>query len=363
MRFSCWLCKGRDGSGLSMKTTFPRSSLARTGLTLAVALVGAALARALNMPVFMLTGPAVAVSLCGLGGMPLEIDPRVRNLCFMVLGMTVGSGFDPDALGAMVRWPLAFAGIFLVTWGTMVGARAILSRGFGFTPYAALLAGSPGHLSFVIAMAEGSGQDVVRISVVQSVRLLLLTLVVPFVAVALGVDMGAALAPAGAGWPLWTIALMGGAAWIAAQGLVRLRVPAPLLIGAMLVAGIFQLSGVQSGVMPDWMVMPAYLALGALIGTRFAGVQLAEFLRDLGAGLAVTGIAGAASAIAAFVIAVALGMPPSHVLVAFAPGGLETMIAMGVVLGIAPGFVAACHITRLLVLSVLLPLMARRSIS
>ncbi len=361
MRFSGWLCKGLGDSNRSMQKRDARSSMARTGLTLAVALIGAGAACALHMPVYMLTGPAVAVTLGGVAGLPVGIDSRVRNVCFVLLGMAVGSGFNPDAVGAMLRWPLAFAGIFLVTWITMLASRFVLARGFGFAPYAALLAGSPGHLSFVIAMAEHRGEDVVRISVVQSVRVLLLTLVVPFVALAFGVDMSGPLSPAGAGWPLWTLGLLAGAAWIAALGLARLRVPAPLLIGAMIASGGWQLSGVQSGGMPDWLVMPAYLALGALIGTRFADIRTQDLLRNLGAGLAITVIAVVVAAIAAFAVAVALGMPPSHVLVAFAPGGLETMIAMGVVLGIVPGFVAACHITRLLVLSVLLPLMARGS--
>jgi len=59
-------------------------------------------------------------------------------------------------------------------------------------------------------------------------------------------------------------------------------------------------------------------------------------------------------------VAWALGMPLAHVLVAFAPGGLETMIALGAVLAVVPGFVAACHIMRLVVLSVLLPAMLAR---
>jgi uncharacterized membrane protein AbrB (regulator of aidB expression) len=54
-------------------------------------------------------------------------------------------------------------------------------------------------------------------------------------------------------------------------------------------------------------------------------------------------------------------MPVAHVLVAFAPGGLETMIAMGAVLGVVPGFVAACHIARLFVLTFLLPMLLART--
>jgi len=53
-------------------------------------------------------------------------------------------------------------------------------------------------------------------------------------------------------------------------------------------------------------------------------------------------------------------MPVAHVVVAFAPGGLETMVAMGVMLGANPGFIVACHIARLLVLSVLVPLFTGR---
>jgi len=95
--------------------------------------------------------------------------------------------------------------------------------------------------------------------------------------------------------------------------------------------------------------------LGALIGTRFSGVPLTQFLNGLSAGIAITVVAVVFAAMASVPVAWALGMPLVHVLVAFAPGGLETMIAMGAVLGVVPGFVAACHIARLLVLTVLLP--------
>ena len=39
---------------------------------------------------------------------------------------------------------------------------------------------------------------------------------------------------------------------------------------------------------------------------------------------------------------------------------IPTKDAMGVAMGVIPGFVAACHIARLMVLSVLLPMMAGR---
>ena len=342
-----------------MKDILQRSGIARTSLTLGIAAFGALVGAAVSAPVYVLLGPAVAVSLAGLAGVPVAIDTRFRDICFLVLGLAVGAGFDQGALGTMLRWPVAFVGVAVLTWATMASCRAVLVRGFGFSRSAGLLAGAPGHLSFVIAMAEETGTDVVRVALVQSVRLLALTLVVPFVGLALGMDMTGSLVPQGAQWGLLTLAGLAAVAWAVATGLKRLRAPAPLLIGAMLTAGAFQLTGVQTGVMPAWLSLPAYLTLGALIGTRFAGVHPRVLWRNLGAGCAITAVAVVFAALAAVIAAMALGMPASHVLVAFSPGGLETMIAMGVVLGVVPGFVAACHITRLMVLSVLLPVMAR----
>ncbi len=148
---------------------------------------------------------------------------------------------------------------------------------------------------------------------------------------------------------------------VAGMALGRLGVPAPLLVGPMLVSAIGHLSGLAPGVLPLWLVLPAYLVLGALIGTRFSGVSLADLTSGLAAGLAVTAVAVLLALVASVPVALALGVPLAHLLVAFAPGGFETMIAMGAVLGVVPGFVAACHMMRLLVLSVLLPLMLSRT--
>lgn len=331
-----------------------------TALTLGVGLCGAGLAWLVSAPIYILLGPAVAVSLACLAGMPSGIADPLRNTCFVVLGVAVGAGFDQDALGAMLRWPLAFVFMALVIWAIIVLCRAMLVRFFGFEARSAVLAAAPGHLSFVIAIAQESGSDVARISIVQSVRLLALTLVVPFLAMAMGVDLTGNLAPAGAAMAPWVMLLVLGAS--VGVGLVfqRLSVPAPLLLGAMVTSGLGHLTGASPGVMPQWLILPAYLVLGSLIGTRFAGVTPALFKSGLAAGMAITGVAVVLAALASVPVAWALGMPLAHVLVAFAPGGLETMIAMGVVLGVVPGFVAACHIARLLVLSVLLPVMLGR---
>jgi membrane AbrB-like protein len=331
-----------------------------TAVTLVVGALGALLGWALNLPVFMLLGPVIAVSLSSLSGLRTTIDPRLRDACFVVIGLAVGGGFNTDALAAMIRWPLAFLFMALIIWLIMVTCRALLVRFFDFDARSALLASAPGHLSFVIAMASDTGSDVARISITQSVRLLALTLVVPFATVAMGIDLGGDISPQGEAMGLVTVAIMIGLSVGLGLLLGRVSVPAPLLMGAMIVSALGHLTNVAPGVVPQWLILPAYLVLGSLIGTRFSGVTPKRFLGGLAAGMTITLVAVGFAGLGAAPVAWALGMPIAHVLVAFAPGGLETMIAIGAVLGVIPGFVAACHISRLVVLSVLLPWMLAR---
>jgi uncharacterized membrane protein AbrB (regulator of aidB expression) len=110
------------------------------------------------------------------------------------------------------------------------------------------------------------------------------------------------------------------------------------------------------GAVPAWLMLPAFVGLGTLIGTRFAGMTWTRFRASVLAGLSVTIVTAVLTALAAIPVSMALAMPTAHVLAAFAPGGLETMVALGATMAASPGFIAACHVMRLVILSVLIPL-------
>jgi len=143
--------------------------------------------------------------------------------------------------------------------------------------------------------------------------------------------------------------------------LKRLRVPAALLIGAMVVSAIGHLSASSPGVLSPSIAQGTLVIMGTLIGTRFSGISISKLRQSLTAGLATTTLTVGLAVVAATPAAAFLGMPVAHVLIAFAPGGLETMIVMGAVLGANPGFVAASHVGRLLLLTVLVPAVLSRT--
>ncbi|MBV1895185.1 MAG: AbrB family transcriptional regulator [Rhodobacteraceae bacterium] len=339
-----------------MSFQIPTSQPILTITTLAIGAIGAALAYALSLPASVLIGPAIAVSLTSLVGLRMEISTLARDACFVLLGLGIGAGFDAQATAAILRWPLAFLIMAIMLVAIIQICSVILIRFFGFERRSAILSAAPGHLSYVLGLASDLKGDVGRVAVVQTIRLLALSVSVPFVALAMGYEMSPVAMAGGTPMSLWHILVLVLAAIVLGAVLKRLNMPAPLLLGAMAASSLSHATELTPGGMPIWLMTPAFLVLGTLIGTRFSGMSLASFRASLMAGLTTTVVAVALAGLAAVPVAWALGMPVPHVLAAFSPGGLETMVAMSATMGASPGFVAACHVIRLLILTVLIPI-------
>lgn len=337
-----------------------RASLMTTGQTLIVGGIGAWIAGLLGAPIAVLTGPATLVCLAALAGMRTGIDDTVRNLTFLVIGVGIGSGVDTDATQAMLRWPLAFAVLGVMLWVTLWLCARVLERGFGLPRRSAYLAAAPGHLSFVVSLSSALELDTTRIVVIQSVRLLVLTLTVPIIAIAFGYELTDQIMPPGIpiGWHHFGLLLIAGL--IIGYIFDRIGLPAALLIGGMVASSLGHGTGLTPGILHPWFTFLGLMTVGTLIGARFDGITRQSLMQSLAAGLTATTITTLMAVLAALPIAYTLNFDPTHVLIAFAPGGLETMIAMGVVLGANPGFVAACHVARLLFLTILIPFFVGR---
>jgi len=184
------------------------------------------------MPPFTCCWASRAGVFAGLAGAAVGIALSLRNVCFVSL--PVGRGRVRSQCGRCdAALALSICGDGGAGLGDACAQRWLLSRFFGFDRRAALLASAPGHLSFGLGDGGEGGDNVARISTTQSVRLLSLTLVVPFVALAMGVDLGGTIVPDGAVMGAITLAVMAACrSGRAAAG--RIRVPAPMLIGPML---------------------------------------------------------------------------------------------------------------------------------
>lgn len=69
-------------------------------LTALVGSMGALIASLLNIPAPFLSGPALAVTITGLAGVRLGIPAFIRNACFVVVGISMGTSVTPTVIDA-----------------------------------------------------------------------------------------------------------------------------------------------------------------------------------------------------------------------------------------------------------------------
>ncbi len=323
--------------------------------TLAVGAIGAGVAWALGVPAPFLTGPAAFVSAVSLMGVKTEIPDLLRDICFVLIGVGMGSGVTPEVVQAAAQWPLPLVALSLLLLVLFFGGAESLTRLFGQDRTTARLAATPGHLSFVLSLSTEVKADLPMIAVIQSLRVLVLTLLVPaVVALISDADLSMTQAPyAPMAVPALLIIVV--ISVLIGLGFQRLKVPAALLLGGMVISTLAHATGVVEGGMPLWVAIPTFAIMGTIIGTRFSGVTLGLVRQALGASLVLTAIALAATLGAAFLVNAMTDLPLLDLLIAFAPGGLETMAALALLLQADPAFVALHHVYRLVFLSILVP--------
>jgi membrane AbrB-like protein len=333
---------------------------AAVAMALALGAAGAAAAWLLSVPAPFILGPAVVVTIAGVAGLATDVPSQLRNGVFVVIGAIMGSGVTPQVLDAARHWPQSFALLAASLVLIMAVTTGLFRWLYTYDRVTAVLSSTPGHLSFILGLGAVTGGNLAAISVIQSVRLLALTLFVP-VFVALG-GHELPLAPGTAdALPLLQLAAMLPACAALGFTLHWLRLPAAFLIGAMLVSTVAHLSGLVEGMVPDWLAVPSFIVMGTMIGTRFSGVRPRDLARYAGAGLMTTFIAVAIAGAAAYVSSWLTGLPLGPMLVAFAPGGVETMAAIALLINADPAFVAAHHVMRLFILTALVPIFLGRT--
>ena len=327
----------------------------KTILALVIGSVGALFAFAVQLPAPALTGPSIAVTLAGILGVKLAFEPRVRDISFLVIGLSMGTSVTPEVYQSAKQWPFSLAAIVLTVTVAFFLSQWVLKKYWKYDPKTAVLGASPGHLSFVIGLGMDTGADIRLVSIVQSIRVLALTLVVPMVVVWSGLASGDFSGPSIFMTLTWVAASLALAALLG-LGFKKLRVPAAFVLAGMFVSIASHLSGTVSGHMPDWLTLPALTILGSMIGTRFSGVTAAELKKAFSAGMAITFVGMFAALSFAVLLSFFVDLPIAQLVVAFAPGGVEVMAAMAFALDLDPTFVATHHIARIFYLSFFVPL-------
>jgi membrane AbrB-like protein len=339
-----------------MRLSFPsRSTLLHTLETLLLGIGGGVLFAWLQLPGGLISGAMITVAIAAFAGRPLGMPPLLTQTILVLLGISLGSLVSRQMLHDMSAYPLTITLLALATFCATLGSSLYLQRVHAWDRTSALLAGSPGALSQIIMIAHERDADVAAIAVVQTVRVILLTAGLPLLLAAAGLAHAAApRLTAGVADPT-ALAMLALAAVATGWLLRRLKFPASWMFGAMLGSALLHGSGAIEGGLPPEVRAAALIGIGALIGTRFAKISARTVLRYVGAALGSFAVAIAISGLFVAAIFTMTEVRFSDIVVAFAPGAMDAMLALALTLHIDPVFVGAHHLARFVFVSVATP--------
>jgi membrane AbrB-like protein len=138
--------------------------------------------------------------------------------------------------------------------------------------------------------------------------------------------------------------------------LLRLaKFPASWMFGAMIASSLLHGMGLIEGGLPPWVRNVALVGIGALMGSRFARMKIKTLASHLNAAVGSFAIAIAISSVFVAAIVVTTNVHFADILVAFAPGAMDAMLALALTLHIDPVFVGAHHLSRFVFVTIATP--------
>ncbi len=317
-----------------------------TAAQLLVAGLGGLIFNVLGLPAAWFSGAVVAVVIWIALGQGRSMPSPLVDAAMLTSGVTMGTGVTPEALAAMAHYPVSLV-VLLFALVAITGASSFwLVRVSGWRRDDAILASAPGAMSAILAIAVDRGSDILPITVVQSVRFLILVTLLPSAVAFLG-DVGGDLplqgrsimSPAGL-----FVTLAGG--WALGLVFARFGVAAPVLFGGAAASALLHGTEAAPGVVPPVLAAGGFILVGAYIADRVRGLTWAMLRRTLPAALGSFAVGMGAAAACAALAAVLARVAFADALVAFAPGGLEAMMVLALSLGLDPLYVATHHLAR-----------------
>ena len=330
------------------------STAFRTLAAFGVAAIGGFALDRVGVPAAWVSGATVSVAVATGLGFDLRLSPAIRDVVFVLLGISMGAGVTPDTIARLPHWPASLALLAVTVAGVIGGVYLFLRRVAGWDRATAFYSAIPGAMSYVMAMAVESSADLRRVAITQTFRIMVLVVLMPLLIVGTGLG--------GSGAPLvrppadvTELALLLGAGVAGALAAHRAGIPAGLMTGAFVISAVVHGAGLVHGNLPQEVLVPCFLTVGIVIGTRFVGTDRQLLMSSALASVGALGVAGVVSILGVVGVILTTDIGFDAAALAFAPGGLEAMTALSFMMGADPAYVATHQVFRFVGMVLALP--------
>ena len=330
--------------------------LIRGIFTLALALAAAWACTLMQTPLPWMIGPLIATGVVSMLGAPTYSYTPLRNAGQWVIGTALGLYFTPQvvALVASLWWAITLNIVWALALGFGFGAwlHRVHSRPGklhlpGLSRTTTYFAAPIGAASEMTLLGERHGAQTELVASSHSLRVLLVTLIIPFGlqwAGLQGLDITRP-GPQVVSWPgLGLLAVLTGAGCLLMLLLKRTN---PWFIGALAVAVLLTANGVNLSALPQWMTNAAQLVIGISLGVRFTRQFIHLAPRWLASVALATLVMIFLCGGFAWLLAQATQQHWTTVMLGTSPGGIAEMAITAKVLQLGVPLVTAFHVTRL----------------
>lgn len=325
----------------------------RVALTLLLALGAAVLCRWLNTPLPWMLGPLLATAVASILRAPTESATPLRNAAQCTIGAALGLYFTSQvmALVAGLWWAIGLGIVWTLGTGWLFGAwlhRLHAHRLPGFSRATSYFSGAIGGAAEMTLLAERANGQAELVAAAHSMRLLIVTVLIPFAMQFSGLH-GLDLLVSGAREVHWGgLALLGLLASAGAWAMARLDQANPWFLGALLVTMGLTMAGVELSAMPPELSNAAQLMIGVSLGVRFTPAFVHTAPRWLAAAAWGALVMIALHSGFAWLLAWGTGLHPATLVLGTAPGGIAEMAITAKVLQLGVPVVTAFQVCRLI---------------
>ena len=328
----------------------------RIALTLLLALAAAGLCLVLHTPLPWMIGPLLATAVLSMLGGPAESWTPLRNTGQWIIGAALGLYFTPQvvALVAGLWWAIVLNIVWALALGLMFAAwlhRVHHGPGpfhvEGLSRITTYFAAPIGAASEMTLLGERHGAQTDLVASAHSLRVLLVTLIIPFGFQWAGLR-GLDVSVPGLREVVWPqLALLALLTGIGCWVMVLLRRTNPWFIGALAVSLLLTAFDIKLSALPQAMTNAAQLLIGISLGVHFTRGFVHMAPRWLASVALAT--AGMILLCAAFAWALAqfTQLHWATLLLGTSPGGIAEMSITAKVLQLGVPVVTAFHVTRL----------------
>lgn len=293
------------------------------------------------------------------------IHPYWRQIGQAILGIELGKNIKVSIMDTFGHHFFIILFMLFSSIAIAILSGIVLWRFSKASMLTCLFGSTPGGISAMPSIAEEIGANTIVVSLIQTLRILLVTGFVPLFAgmISTPVENGTSVKSSNY-FDFHSLLLTGffiiGAVCGAFIG-KKIKLPAPWLVGSMLGTIVVQFAGtlISGDAMnvfwPPKMVILAQVLIGASIGSRIQR----EMFKGLG-NVIMVGLMSSMGlvilmAACSFFISEFTHIPLVTCLLAFAPGGVAEMAATAVALNADSTFVVAVQSLRLMTILILLP--------